>query len=219
MTAIFIPHYNTPEQLEHLLKRIPIELYPQVLIVDDGSFLTPQLPSNISFIQHDRRKGYGAAQKTGYTWFLESKYEQIILLHGDDQYDFQTLWQAKNNNFSVQIGSRLLQSSSEYRYPFWRKRGNQLLTGFANRVFQTQYTDLHSGGRIYSKQFLQSVPFSQFDNGFLFDQQILVFCLQNQILINEFPMIPNYDAGVSSISFRNSVQYGLGCIRILLARD
>lgn len=215
-TAIFIPHYNTPEQLENLLKKIPQELHSQVLVVDDGSFLLPQLPPEIQFIQHYRKKGYGAAQKTGYQWFLQSKYEQIILLHGDDQYDFQTLWQARNQPYSVQLASRRLQLNSEDYYPFWRKRGNQLLTGFANQLFKTQYTDLHTGGRIFSKKFLESAPFMQFENDFLFDQQILAFCLQNQILIHEFPIRPKYDASVSSISFRNSIQYGLGCLRILL---
>jgi len=218
-TLIFIPHYNTPDQLAILLKQIPRSLYSQILLVDDGSSLSPQFPSKITLIQHKQRKGYGAAQKTAYQWFLDSEYDQIILLHGDNQYDFQTLWDAKNISHPVQIASRRLKPSPEAYYPFWRKRGNQLLTGFANQVFRTQYTDLHSGGRIYTKKFLETVPFMEFEDGFLFDQQILALCLQNQISIDEFSIAPRYDSEVSSISFRDSIRYGLGCVRILLQKS
>lgn len=217
-TAILCPHYNTPTQLTKLLAKIPAYLYSQILVVDDGSESLPELPSTITLIKHSKQLGYGAAQKTGYKWFLESDFEQIILLHGDDQYEFQTIWEAQDKAQLVQLASRILVPSPEF-YPRWRKFGNQVLTAVANRLYHTQYTDLHTGGRIYHKDFLQSVPFLDFSDDFLFDQQILAYCLRNQIQIKEFPIIPKYDESVSSISFRTSLQYGLGCLKVLLEKN
>ena len=115
----------------------------------------------------------------------------------------------------VAIGSRLRNETSN-QMPLWRLTGNKLLTNVANTLFKTNQTDLHSGARIYPVELLKQIPFEYFNDGFLFDQQMLAFCLATGVEIAEFSIPANYDNGVSSIGFTASLHYGLGCLLTLI---
>ncbi len=218
--AIIIPHYNTQDALWNLLSKIPVEMYKQTLVIDDGSELPPSdLPCPM--IRHANNKGYGAAQQTGYLHFLYNPdfetIQQIAMVHGDDQYDFQNIWKAAQELHPIQLGSRHLLNEAMPTYPWWRKVGNHALTGVANWTFGTNYTDLHTGARLYSTQFLRTLPWEKFSNDFVFDQQLLAIAMSQRTPIVEFPIPANYSDGVSSISFRRSVTYGVGCLQSLWA--
>lgn len=216
--GIVIPYYNTPEALHRLVQRIPVEMYSNTVVIDDASHHPPSSSLPCQVITHPNNRGYGGAQKSGYQHFLShSHIQQVLLLHGDNQYDFDHLWEAADMCHPVQLGSRYLNPSSTSHIPRWRKWGNHLLTSTANRLFDTTYTDLHTGARIYSTDWLKLVPISNFSDDFVFDQQMLAHALKHQTPIVEFQVPANYDKGVSSISFTRSVQYGLGCLGTLWA--
>ena len=207
-TIFLIPCYGYQDQLNHVLRDLDGE---NVLVIDDGS--PTALYSHAPCIRHERNLGYGAAQKTGFQHALSKGFDRIVLVHGDNQYSASILQQAskKAEDVDILLGSRLLRE--EASIPWWRKWGNRFLTGCVNQQYHCDYTDLHTGGRIYSRRFLTRVPYFSFSNDFLFDHQILMWALQNQISIQEFPMPAKYDDSVSSISFLHSVRYGLGCIK------
>lgn len=217
--AILIPYYNTPDALSRLLEKIPRALHGQTLIVDDGSQARP-IDVPCSVIRHSTNQGYGAAQQSGYLHILHSNDWQnithIAMVHGDDQYDFHSIWEAAKEQHSIQLGSRHLEPSPP-EYPWWRKWGNHALTRVANYTFNSNHSDLHTGARIYSRHFLLDVPWEKLSNDFVFDHQLLAMALSKGIPIAEFPIPANYRDDVSSISFRRSVVYGLGCLQSLWA--
>ena len=211
--AIIIPHYNTPEQLGTLLQNIPEEQHRDVLIIDDHSV---RPPTNVvgCLYRHTSHRGYGAAQKTGYRWAIDRGYDQMLLVHGDNQYSFPHIWNAAPHVTDLALGSRLLGKASQM--PKWRRMGNYLLTNTANVLFDKNHSDLHSGARIFSANLLNAIPFERFSDGFLFDQQILSYCFKRGIPIQEFPIPADYSDGVSSISLMPSIRYGIGCLFTLL---
>ena len=218
--AIVIPYYNTPNALYRLLDKIPQHMLQQTLVIDDGSTHPPSdLPCPM--IRHGQNKGYGAAQQTAYLFFLHDEkwkhIQQIAMVHGDDQYDFHSIWNAALESHSIQLGSRHILGEHNQHYPWWRKLGNQLLTTTANLTFQTQYTDLHTGARIYSIDFLRTLPWGSLSDDFVFDHQVLSIAMNHGTPIVEFPIPADYSDGVSSISFRRSVRYGFGCLHSLWA--
>ena len=184
------------------------------LIIDDGS--VPSLHANKKIIRHNRNLGYGAAQKTGFGYALSNGYEQIALIHGDNQYSIPHIIQAAMNKSEapVLLGSRFL--SSTKNIPLWRKWGNRLLTSSANRRFGVRHSDLHTGARIYSTKFLKKLPYHSFSNGFLFDHQLLIWAIRRGIAIEEFSIPAKYDNSVSSIPFGTALYYGVGCLRGLI---
>ena len=217
--GIIIPHYNTPTALHRLLTKIPPHIHAQTLVIDDGSSHRPDnLPCPM--ISHSNNKGYGAAQKSGFLHILHaeefSNITHIAMVHGDDQYDFHSIWNAAKEHHTIQLGSRHLEPSPP-EYPHWRKWGNRALTTIANQTFDCRYSDLHTGARIYSRDFLLKLPWERLSDDFVFDHQLLAIALTQKIPIIEFPIPANYADGVSSISFRRSVRYGLGCLYSLWA--
>ena len=138
----------------------------------------------------------------------------VALVHGDNQYAPHSIIEHIHllQKAEVILGSRMLVKMGS-GIPLWRRLGNRILTMTANHVFASQCTDLHTGARIYKHSFLQAVPFSSFSDDFVFDQQMLVWALRNNIRLMEFPIPPKYDQTVSSISFANAIRYGLGCLR------
>ena len=100
--------------------------------------------------------------------------------------------------------------------PRWRRLGNSFLTNIANRKFSRTYTDLHTGARIFQREFLRQVPFLSFSDDFIFDQQLLIWAMHHNIDMGEFPMPAKYDSSVSSIPPLESIRYGLGCLAIIM---
>ena len=207
-----VPAFHHQEELDIVCEQLADY---DVLIIDDGS--QPMLTSSRNILRHQKNLGYGASQKSGFSFALAHEYERIALIHGDNQYSIPHILEAARTmkDCSILLGSRFLSSSPSM--PFWRKWGNQFLTSSVNQRFHVQYSDLHTGGRIYTTKFLKQLPYHSFSNGFVFDHQLLVWAIRNQIDIHEFPIPAKYDKSVSSISFLRSIPYGIGCMMGLIS--
>jgi hypothetical protein len=59
---------------------------------------------------------------------------------------------------------------------------------------------------------LLELPLESYSDDFVFDQQVLAALLARGARFAERPLKARYDDTVSSISFRRSVRYGLGCL-------
>ena len=80
----------------------------------------------------------------------------------------------------------------------------------------------HTGYRAFSRQLLERLPFQTNSNDFVFDNQILAQIVALDCAIGEVTCPARYMPEASSINFRRSVRYGLGClataVRFRLAR-
>ena len=96
--CIVIPVYNEEETIENNIKailsyaaKLPVRV--NVLAVDDGSTdKTHQILARISAlyssdefesVSHKQNKGYGAAQRTGIRFAVDSKFDYIIFMDSD----------------------------------------------------------------------------------------------------------------------------------------
>jgi GT2 family glycosyltransferase len=82
---VFIPAYNSASTLESTLRDLPIQLN-KIIVVDDGSrdeTSAIALQNKVNLIKHEKNKGYGAAQKSGYNFAIEQGAEVVIMLHAD----------------------------------------------------------------------------------------------------------------------------------------
>lgn len=207
-----IPAFHHQKELDIVCEQLSDY---DVLIIDDGSI--PMLSSKRHIIRHNTNLGYGASQKTGFSFALTNKYERVALIHGDNQYSIPHILEAAHTmtDDAIQLGSRFLSSSP--KMPLWRKWGNQFLTSSVNQKFRVQYSDLHTGGRVYATKFLRKLPYHSFSNDFVFDHQLLLWAIRNHVAIREFPIPAKYDDSVSSISFSKAIPYGIGCMLGIIA--
>lgn len=213
-TAIVIPALDCQATLDRVLSEIPPEDGFRVFVVDDGS--VPPLRAPVRVLRHDRNRGYGAAQKTGYAAALDDGAQRVVLLHGDGQYDTAdtlALRKALEEADAV-LGSRFL--ADPRVIPGWRRAGNRALTGLANLRYGTRHTELHTGARAFRASALQRIPFRAFSDDYLFDQQVLCALLRAHLRIAERPVRARYDDTTQSIPFFRSVTYGIGCVKEIL---
>lgn len=215
MIAVVLPTLDTPDALRRVLAELPSGLL--AIVVDDGSRVPIQSTRiNTCIVRHEVNRGYGAAQKSGYTAALAAGASRIVLLHGDGQYDTHaTIALAESLDAAeAALGSRFLADPSVI--PSWRRLGNRALTGLANLRFGGAFTDLHSGSRAFRAETLRSLPLGSFSDDFLFDQQLLVALIRRGANLVECPVSTRYDTTTRSISFRRSVRYGFGCVGVIL---
>ncbi len=83
-------------------------------------------------------------------------------------------------------------------------------------------SEYHTGYRAFSRQLLERLPLEANSDDFVFDNQILAQIIALGCAIGEVTCPARYMPEASSINFRRSVRYGLGCLatglRFRLAR-
>jgi glycosyltransferase involved in cell wall biosynthesis len=185
----------------------------EVIVVDDGS--EPPLPGATH--RHSSNRGYGAAQKTGYRAALDAGADRVVMVHGDGQYavaDCLALADALDDA-DIVLGSRFLAEDRGAVIPWWRRGANRALTRLGNRALGVSLTEMHTGARAYRGSALQAIPFGDFSDDYVFDQQLIATMARKGLRFAERPVQVSYDDTVQSISLRRSIQYGLGCLRVL----
>ncbi len=215
-TVVVVVGRDVQAQLPGVLAAIPEAHRDAVVVVDDGS-APPLDAGGLRVIRHPEGRGYGAAQKTGYSEAFRMGAERVVLLHGDGQYPVAEVLALAHalDEADVALGSRFLDDGGR-AIPGWRRAGNRLLTGLANLRFGTRLSELHTGARAYRAGFLFTLDLDAMSDDYLFDQQVLVAALRQGRRFAERPLTARYDATVQSIRPLPALRYGLGCVAQIL---
>ena len=207
---IFVVAYNAETTIEKVLSRIPASLHSddvEVLIIDDSSrdgtfsrglrYQQQNSALNITVLRTPENQGYGGNQKLGYRYAIDSGFDIVALLHGDGQYAPEKLPELLAplvaGTADAVFGSRMLENSAARAggMPAYKWIGNKILTKFQNRLLRTDFSEFHSGYRLYSTTALSKIPFEKNTNDFHFDTEIIVQFVLKKLRIAELP-IPTY---------------------------
>jgi hypothetical protein len=223
--VVVLPAYRAEKTLRDVLAQIPQGEVDRILLVDDASAdRTAELAVElgIDVIKHPRNLGYGGNQKTCYANALLMGAEVVVMLHPDGQYDpglVPALCRAvEGGRGDLVMGSRWLGlDPAAAGMPGWKRAGNRFLTWVENQVLGLGLSEYHTGYRAYSRRFLETVPFAENSNDFVFDTQVLIQASAFGFRVAEIPAVGRYFEDASSIGFRTSVVYGLKTLAALLA--
>jgi glycosyltransferase involved in cell wall biosynthesis len=221
---IVLPAYNAEKTLEKTLTEIPPEYSQHIILVDDASQdNTVQLAdaAGLLVFRHNNNRGYGANQKTCYIQALAHGADIVVMLHPDHQYDATVIPDLVNPIIDGQadavFGSRMLGGHPmDGGMPRWKYIANIFLTALANITFGRYLTEIHSGFRAYSKNYLKTTRFQENSNNFIFDTEIIAQGMACNLFFREIPIVTRYFTDASSISFIKSVEYGFGIMKVLL---
>jgi hypothetical protein len=100
--------------------------------------------------------------------------------------------------------------------PVWKYISNRLLTLMENVLIGAKLSEYHTGYRAFSRQLLEQLPLQRNSDDFVFDNQVLVQIIALGCAIGEVTCPARYMPEASSINFRRSVRYGLGCLATAL---
>ncbi|MBI1763631.1 MAG: glycosyltransferase family 2 protein [Acidobacteria bacterium] len=216
-----MPAYNCEATLLQTYQAIDRAVVDEVVLVDDASSdrsveIAQTLPVHV--LRHRRNRGYGGNQKTCYRYALSLGADVVVMLHPDYQYSPKLLAamtsMISTGVYDCVLGSRILgvgQIASGM--PRYKYIANRFLTAVQNLLTHHKLSEYHTGYRAFSRRVLETIPFERNSDDFIFDNQMLCQVIYAGFHIGELSCPTRYAPESSSISFRRSVQYGLGVLQ------
>ena len=225
VVEIVLPAYNAVATIPAVAAELPVACADAALLVDDASSdgtTDAALAHGFDVIRHRVNRGYGANQKTCYVSALRSGAEIVVMVHADNQYDPslvpELVQPIEDGLADVVMGSRLLRDRAiAGGMPRWKWLGNRMLSTIENLAFRRSYSEYHTGYRAFSAAALREVAFLRNSDGFIFDQEIIAQLVARGLRVAEVPIPTRYFREASSVSFPDSVRYGLQTL-VVLAR-
>src|SRR5271167_1502829 len=222
--VVVMPAYNAAQTVTRTVDEVlRQEIVDEIILVDDKSRdNTVQVASSLLGVRvhvHEQNAGYGANQKTCYRLALEAGADVVIMIHPDYQYTPKLIPAMAsiiaNGLHPCVLGSRILGGYSlKGGMPAWKYVANRFLTMAENILLGAKLSEYHTGYRAFSREILQTLDLSKNSDDFVFDNQMLAQIFWHGFTIGEVSCPTKYFAGASSINFRRSLKYGLGCLRI-----
>ena len=220
--VVVMPAYNAARTLRQTYDEVMAHgIVDLVIVVDDASHdetvaIARTLP-NVQVEVHPENRGYGANQKTCYRLALAAGADIIIMIHPDYQYTPQLIPAmaalVASGLYPCVLGSRILGGGAlRGGMPWWKYVSNRFLTFVENFLIGAKLSEYHTGYRAFSRQLLERLPLQTNSNDFVFDNQILAQIIALGCAIGEVTCPARYMPEASSINFRRSVRYGLGCL-------
>ena len=217
-TIVVMPAYNAANTIENVYHDIPKDEVDEIIVVDDVSSddtveIAKRLP--VTLIQHEKNTGYGGNQKTCYKAALERGADFVVMLHADYQYDARMIRAAvdiiRMGNCDVVLGNRIRTRAEALAggMPLVKYLSNRGLTIIENVLAGQNLSEWHSGFRAYGRRVLETIPFEDNSDNFVFDSQFLVQSAHFGFKIGDLPVPVRYFDEASSISFRSSTVYAL----------
>ncbi len=111
-----------------------------------------------------------------------------IMVDSDDTYDASRVWELINpvldDGIDMVVGSRVADSQGAYRK--FHRLGNNLIMTLINTLFSSCFTDICSGYRVMSKNFVRNIPLLR--DGFEVETELTVYSLINGFSVKEVPL-------------------------------
>ncbi|HYK07967.1 MAG TPA: glycosyltransferase family 2 protein [Candidatus Eisenbacteria bacterium] len=193
--SIFFPFWNEEKNIEKVvLSAIPtakkIARTWEILIVDDGSSdATLQLAqklakkdNHIRVINHSKNRGYGAALKSG---FENAKYEYIVFVDGDGQFDFSEVEKfiSPIATSDIVIGNRKKRLDHPFRHVLMN-----LLKIWDFIFFGFYFKDIDCGFKMFRKSAVKKIlPLSS--EGAMITTEILAKAIRAKLKISQVDVI------------------------------
>ena len=230
--VVVMPAYNAARTLRQTYVEVMAQgIVDLVVVVDDASQdETVAVARTLDRVQvevHPMNRGYGANQKTCYRHALAAGGDIIIMIHPDYQYTPRLIPAmaalVASGVYPCVLASRILGGGAlRGGMPFWKYISNRFLTFIENVFLGTKLSEYHTGYRAFSRALLERLPLEANSDDFVFDNQVLAQVISLGCAIGEVSCPARYLPEASSINFRRSVRYGLGCLvtalRFRLAR-
>lgn len=220
--VVIMPAYNAALTLQKTYDEVMAQgLVDLVILVDDASTdataaIGRALPHTRVEV-HPSNRGYGGNQKTCYQMALAEGAEIVIMIHPDYQYTPKLIPAMASllasGLYPCVLGSRILGGqATRSGMPLWKYVANRFLTLFSNVLMGAKLSEYHTGYRAFTRELLESLDLEACSDDFVFDNQMLAMILWRSANIGEVTCPTRYFPEASSINFRRSVQYGLGCL-------
>ena len=234
--AIVIPTYNERETLPSLIEKLTSEVKKitekfSIIIMDDASpdgtgKIAENLNhkyQNITVIERHSKLGLGSAYKQGFRIALDKfNPDYIVQMDADHSHDPReiSLMAEKIHDHDYVIASRHLPGSSVIGWNKSRKLIHTVAGNFAKICAKLEITDPTSGFRMFKRNVLDVVNFSEIKSeGFAFQVELLCYLRRKGLHGIEIPTkFVNRKLGKSKMGFGETIQFSKMCVKLLRNR-
>lgn len=176
------------EKIKKVFERVNID--GEIVVCDNGSTdNSVTIAESLGVrVVHQPLRGYGNAYLKGFDSAIG---QYLIMGDADDTYDFnlipEFLNKLINEGYDFVTGSRYLKGFKDKSMPFLhRYLGNPALTAVLNRLFGTNYSDVYSGFRCFSRRAYERIkPISP---GMEFNLELAINAGRAGLKIAEIPI-------------------------------
>lgn len=220
--VVVMPAYNAARTLRRTYDEVMAQgIVDLVIVVDDASHdETVSIARTLPKVQvevHPENRGYGGNQKTCYRLALAASADIVVMIHPDYQYTPQLLpamvSMVASGLYPCVLASRILGGGAlRGGMPVWKYIANRILTLTENLLLNAKLSEYHTGYRAFARSLLEKLPLETNSDDFVFDNQVLAQVHWLGVAIGEVTCPAKYLPEASSINFRRSVRYGLGCL-------
>ncbi|HJT80527.1 MAG TPA: glycosyltransferase family 2 protein [Chthoniobacterales bacterium] len=225
--VVVMPAYNAAKTLRRTYDEVMAQgIVDLIILVDDASRdETVAIARALDRVQvevHPENRGYGGNQKTCYRLALSAGADIVIMIHPDYQYTPLLIPAMasiiRNGLYPCVLASRILGGGAlRGGMPVWKYVANRLLTLTENFLLGAKLSEYHTGYRAFARSVLEKLPLDKNSDDFVFDNQVLAQVHWFEFGIGEVTCPAKYMPEASSINFRRSVRYGIGCISTALS--
>lgn len=215
--------YNSGPLLSSVYRRIPKGVLDQIIVVDDGSvddIAREAAKCKIPLYTHPHG-GYGANMMFGLKKARSLGADYVVEIHGDGQYDPKVIPDAvalvQKQKYDLLLGSRFHNWKEPliHGMPWARYLANIGLSFIARVVLAVPLSEFHSGFRIYSKRFIDTVNLSACSRDHLFSFEIIAQARFGDLSIGEIPVVCDYRGEHTSISIPAAVIFSVKTFGVL----
>ena len=220
--VVVMPAYNAARTLQRTYDEVMAHgIVDLIILVDDASLDgTVAIARTLEHVQvevHPLNRGYGGNQKTCYRLALAADAGIVVMIHPDYQYTPQLLpamaSMVASGLYPCVLASRILGGGAlRGGMPLWKYLANRALTLAENILLGAKLSEYHTGYRAFARDLLERLPLESNSDDFVFDNQMLAQIIWLGCAIGEVTCPAKYMPEASSINFRRSVRYGLGCL-------
>lgn len=224
--VVVMPAYNAARTLRRTYDEVMAQgIVDLIIVVDDASQdETVKIARTLDRVDvevHPMNRGYGGNQKTCYRLALAAGAQIVIMIHPDYQYTPQLIPAmaslVASGLYPCVLASRILGGGAlRGGMPWWKYVANRALTLVENLLLGAKLSEYHTGYRAFARDLLERLPIDSNSDDFVFDNQILAQVIWFGCSIGEVTCPAKYLPEASSINFRRSVRYGLGCLATAL---
>ena len=210
--AVLVPCYNEEAAIARVVRDFREALPQATVYVYDNNSTDHTAEVARSAGAQVRREAHQGKGNVVRRMFADVDADVYVLVDGDATYDAPSARAMVNrlveDRLDMVVGARVHKDENAYR--LGHRTGNRALTTFFASVFNSTFTDILSGFRVFSRRFVKSFPV--LSRGFEIETELAVHALELELPVAEIST-PYYARAQGSVSKLHTFSDGL---RILL---